>query len=301
MGITLHGAHHVLHGDHIHAAGQDHPAAHGDGLGAQALVLLIPVAQGLDAAFPAAARGAARKLADGVEEAVSGILLPLRGLAAPGNDDARTQRGARAARDGGGQVHEGGDRTDYAIGVMHQADKLPEAGLPAQVERTVEGRMVVVGLADLDEEDVPAKVLYDGLHAGRRPPFRGEVALAPADNDPEARARAQGILNLGRPGAFLGAQVNIAFECALRDGPAQHGFKVHAIAVDEVVRKLVAVPDGRVVHLDLLTVLIRQLGDIGVVLPQRRARGTHVGDILARICGVQVAHRRRHHHDVTRT
>ena len=76
------------------------------------------------------------------------------------------------------QMHKEAYRTDCTLGVVHQAHQLPQRRLAAEVDDTVEWRMMVRRLTDLHKLYPSAKVVDDLLISSRIPPLDGEVVLA---------------------------------------------------------------------------------------------------------------------------
>ena len=108
-------------GNHVHAARE----TAGSDVAAKRTGLVEggAVAQRRGSCLPAAAMGAAIKLADGVNELMTGVLLPVRRFPAAGNDNAGAQAlDARRTWNRGGQMHKKSDGTNYAVRIMHQAD-----------------------------------------------------------------------------------------------------------------------------------------------------------------------------------
>lgn len=264
---------------------------------AEAAVFAVAIAERDDARFPATAGRAAREGADGVEVAVAGIGLPLRGLAAAGDDDARAQ-GAGFRGDGGGEVHQRGDGADHPVGVMDEADELAEVRFAAQIEDATQQWMMVARFAHLHKADAAGEVIDDGLQAPGVRPLGGEVVLAAGDDDPKTGAGAFDFLHLAEPAAFLRGEMEIAAERAGRDGAPEHRFQMLAITVNEVPRVIVAPLDKRVVHFQALALPVGDGCEVRIVLPQRRARRAHVGEVFAGIRRVQIAHGGGEHDDV---
>ena len=145
----------------------------------------VSIAEGNCAGFPAPAIVATRECTDGVKKLMMRISLPLRGFATAGHDNTRAIRRAAFARgDGGGEVHDGGYRTEHTGAVMHEADKLAHVGLAAQVDDVVKRRVVISFCADLDEEDLAAEMIDHGLPALGGPPLNSDVRLPARSNDP---------------------------------------------------------------------------------------------------------------------
>jgi len=158
---------------------------------------LIAISQWQGSIFPAAPAGAAAQCAVVVQELVIGIGFPVGGLTATGDDDTRTVGGPGAPiLDRGGEMHEGGDAAKHALGVVNEANQLPQAGLAAQVNDAVQAGMVVSVLADLDKLNAAAKMVYDLLVAFRLPPFDGQVVLSSRANDPKRGVFPGNFMNL---------------------------------------------------------------------------------------------------------
>ena len=144
---------HVGRRDQRHAARDAQVGTDLDRLLAQVVaVLLVPIANGLAAGFPATALSTARQGSRRAEELVMRISLPVRRLPAAGDHDARpVLRQTRFGLDGSRQVHGKGHRTQYARGVVHETDEFPRRGLADQVHHIAEARVPVPLLAALDE------------------------------------------------------------------------------------------------------------------------------------------------------
>src|SRR5882672_10901357 len=96
--------------------------------------------------------GATRQPADRMDELVLWIGFPTRRLPAASHHDTwSVRRGARFGLDGGGKMHDQGDRAQDTLGVINETNQLAQRGLAAQVQNSVQSRMVVVVFSDLDK------------------------------------------------------------------------------------------------------------------------------------------------------
>lgn len=161
--------------------------------------------------------------------------------------------------------------------------------------------MMVPRLAHLDEADARLEMVNDLLHPHRRPPLRGEIVLSSADDDPERGVVTRDLRDLADPAAFVRGEMDVTFEGGRMDMRQAEPFGEEGTeAVQEMPRLLVAAVDQGVLALDRLRlrVVVGDHGEMGIVLPQVRARRAHVGEEPAGIVGMQITNRRRQHDDV---
>jgi hypothetical protein len=105
--------------------------------------------------------------------------------------------------------------------MVDQPDELPETGLAAQIDHAIHPWVVMTRLADLNELNPAAKVIYHLLVTFGLPPFDGDVVLAPRSQDPERDRLSRDLLNLRVPGFLLPRKVDIPFECRRPDAKPQ--------------------------------------------------------------------------------
>jgi hypothetical protein len=211
---------HLGGGNHFHAAGHSkrrHVLAQGTRFIEEGA---IPKRGG--AGLPASARRAAIKLADRMEKLMSGILLPVGGFSAAGDDDAVAQAfGARGQWNRGGEMHKKRDGANNPRGLVNQPDQSAQVGFSAEVEHPLEGRMVVTGLADLHEAYAPPKLINDLLPPSSMPPFDGKIVFATSDDDPIRTRVMDKFLNRAGPILFFPAQMDVPPEFGGFDAQAQ--------------------------------------------------------------------------------
>src|SRR5688572_10225011 len=110
--------------------------------------------------------------------------------------------------------------------------------------------MVVPALADLHELDPPREVVDHLLVALVRPPLDRVVELAAGGEEPERTARALLALDAREPLLLGGCDVDVSLEERRPDGEAEPLVQELDEAVEEVVRRLVAAVDERVLAVD---------------------------------------------------
>src|SRR5580692_12421569 len=94
------------------------------------------------------------------------VRLPLRRLAAAGDDDAGTILRKTAFHvDRRRKVHQERHRAEDALGVIDEADQLSQIGLRAQIEHSGERRMLMFARADLHERYLSGEAIDDALEA----------------------------------------------------------------------------------------------------------------------------------------
>jgi hypothetical protein len=116
--ITFNPSNYLGRSDHIHAAGQ-----FANDINAQPLwpVALVPIAQRKRSRSPTTTVSTTRKLANGVNELMLRICLPMDRFAATRDNHAGpVQRAFTLDVDGGGQMHQRRDAAKYALGMIDQ-------------------------------------------------------------------------------------------------------------------------------------------------------------------------------------
>src|SRR5258708_27797557 len=151
-------------------------------------VTLVAVPQPLRPVLPTSSVGATNQRAIRVNELMIWISLPVRRFTATRDDHARAVwRSSRFRFDGGGQVHQRGDRTKHALSVIDQTDQLAKTCLPAQINHTVQFRMMISMAADLDESNFAAEMIHHLLIPFRLPPFERHIVFSAVGHHPEGR------------------------------------------------------------------------------------------------------------------
>jgi len=82
-------------------------------------------------------------------------------------------------------VHEQVHRTEDALRMIDKAHQLAEIRSAAQVDDALERRVMVLGFADLHEQDPPSQLIDDRLIARLIPPFYRVVEFSARTDDPE--------------------------------------------------------------------------------------------------------------------
>jgi hypothetical protein len=169
------------------------------------MVAVIAIVERVDAVLPAAADGGAGDSGVCVNELVPGISFPMSGFASAGNDDTSASgRLVRASWSSGGEMHQSSDGAEDTLSVVDQADELAQSGLSAKVDDIEEPWMVMTCLADLDELNFAAEMIYDVLIPGRVPPLDRDVIFAAGVDDPERDGLSSEFVHLRVPGFLLG-------------------------------------------------------------------------------------------------
>lgn len=226
-----------------------------------------------------------------MQELVVVIGGPLGGLATSRDDDTRTiARKVCWWRDGGGQVHNPGNGAHDASTVMNEAYEFPHAGISAKIDDPAQGRVAISDRADLYESNAPVEMIDDGLPAFGRPPLDSAVGLAAGDDDPVGHVEPEDFRHLRRPGALQGMKVNVAAEFGGADAEVELPIQVFDEAVDDVVRRAVALLQQGEVALDGFRLIVPQRGEPGIVQPEVIERGPDIGEKLAGIAAVQISH-----------
>ena len=160
---------------------------------------------------------------------------------------------------------------DSDIILVHGPNEAGKSSVRAAIDT------VLYGGANVDELDLAAKMIHDLLIALRMPTLDGEIHLAAGNDQPERRAGSFDLFDPGKPLLLLIGDVDIAFE---RGGPyfeIELTVQIVDESVHEVVGRLIALLDERVVTLDGFYVwvfLVERLQLRGV-----QARGATTGGI----------------------
>ena len=149
---------------------------------------------------PTAAIGATGELSNGVNELMMRIGFPLDGLASARDHHAGPVRWLSTFDlDCCRQVHGRGHAAKDSLGVVNQPNELAQVGLPPQVDHSLEFWVMVPALADLNELDLPAKVVDDLLVSFRLPPFYGDIKFPAGYDNPERNVLAREFVHLRVP------------------------------------------------------------------------------------------------------
>jgi hypothetical protein len=197
--------------DHRHAPGQ---AGHHVQAKLFRPILFIAVTQWNRPGTPASARGTTGEAAYGVDELVVRVGFPLGRLASTGHDHARARLGpVWSRRHRRREVHQTGHWAEHAFGVMDQVDELAQGGLLTPADNSVERRVIMALLANLNELDSIPEMVHDFLVPPEVPPLNGVIVLASGHDEPIGESRSDLFRHGGRPGPFLVGQVDIATKC----------------------------------------------------------------------------------------
>jgi len=160
--VSLQDLQNLVRSDHGQALGRRSHQALGDRILAQALVLLVAVAQGHHAGSPAGIRPAAVQLADRVERVLVRVLDPGGRLPTADQTDV-------GLFPGGTQVLQERHRSQSALGVVRQADQFPQGRAGIQQRRnTPQRRMFVFPQPDLHPPDPANRAVDDLLNVPRQ-------------------------------------------------------------------------------------------------------------------------------------
>jgi hypothetical protein len=182
----------------------------------------VAVAQPKSAIPPAASARATPQRAIVVDELVVGIGFPMGRFAATSHYHTGPPPPSASTRFyGRRQVHQGGNRAKYALRVMYQPNELPQACLAPQINHSLQSRMMMAVIANLNKLDAPTKVVHHCLVTLRRPPFNRDVILPPGSHNPERDVRASHFPNLRVPDPLLPRKVDVSLECGWLDCQTQ--------------------------------------------------------------------------------
>lgn len=225
----------------------------------------------------------------------------MRRFSPAGDDDATAQTFSVWRQwDCGGEVHVQCHGTNNPVRVIHQPNEVAQGRFAAHIEHALERRMVVTFLADLNEEDAVVEIVHHLLPAPTVPPFDGVVVFSSGGDDPVGRGFAKCFLYDGGLRHFIVAQVDVAFEGSGPDAQAKLLVQILDEPVNEMIRRVVAAMNERVVadHRLHVGILLVQGSDLRIVLPERRAGSAHVRQESTGVSPMQIPDRRREHHDV---
>ena len=229
------------------------------------------------------------------------IGFPMGWFAAAGNDNAGPAgRLAAFCFHGRRQMHQRGDRTENALRMIDQADQLPQGRLAAEVDYPIQLRVVMPALSYLDKLNSPSKMINNLLVTLRLPPFNCQIIFPSRRDDPKRDGRARDFVDLGVPGLLLLGEMNVTFKRRRLDVQPQALIEEFDKAVEAVVRDFITLINQGVSAFNFrgFRVTIGQDRDMGIVLPEVRAVGPNIGEKLAGIAMVQIAHGGSEHDNV---
>jgi hypothetical protein len=157
-------------------------------------------------------------------------------------------------------------------------------------------------IADLDELDLPLKMIHDLLIAGGIPPFDRDIIFATRCDDPKRNVLASEFMDLRIPRFFLGGQINIALECRWLYRQAESVIQEFDEAMKAMIWGLIAAIDERIRAIQYFhpVVFFGQRRDLGIIEPKFSTGRADIRDELAGIVTVKIANRCGQHHDVTK-
>src|ERR1051325_5036571 len=159
-------------------------------------------------------------------------------------------------------MHQRGDRTKHAVGMVNEAHQLAEIRLASEVDHAFEFRMMMAECADLYEKDFATKIIDYPLVSIGWPPFNGYIVLPPGCNDPERGPLAGHFMDLRVPGSFQVGEMDITFESGWLDREAEALVQKVDETMQAVIGGFIALVDQRVAAIDQF--------DPGRILHQRR-------------------------------
>jgi hypothetical protein len=166
-------------------------------------------------------------------------------------------------------MHQKGHRTQNTGGMANQLDKFA-GGCPApQVDYSGQGRVVMSSFAHLNKIYTTFKVVHDILPSAPVPPFDCEIVFPTRANNPIGFAGLQLFGQGRRARVFFGAQMDVSVKCSGFKPEVQLSAQVPDIAMDKMVRKLVALMNQRIMTLDdsPLRIVIGDAREERVVFP----------------------------------
>ena len=153
--------------------------------------------------------------------------------------------------------------------------------------------MKITSAARLHELNASLELIHDRLIAVAVPPFDRHLMASARDDEPVGKIRPRQFVD-GRAGSLLRrGKMDVALELRAADVQPQLPVQVVDESFENVVGNLVRPVDQRqltVDDLDLGIVLI-EMTQVGIVVPNLATRHPHVGEEGARITAVQIAHR----------
>jgi hypothetical protein len=130
--------------------------------------------------------------------------------------------------------------------MMDEANQFAQRRLPAQVNNSVQSRMMMASLPDLDELDLATKVINYGLITLRSPPLDRYIVLASRGNDPERDFCARYLPDLRMPGALLLGEMNVPFERSRLYCQAKAAIQKINKAVNAMIGPFIGLIDERI-------------------------------------------------------
>ena len=160
--------------------------------------------------------------------------------------------------------------------------------------------MIVVVLTHLNKEQATPKVIDDGLITCRVPPLDRVVVLPARGEEPERRARPFERLDLPEPVLLRFVDVQVALERCDPNPQSELLVQVLDEAVEKVPWLLVAAVNKGIVAVHHLhfRVVLQERCQVRIVKPEFGAGRPNIGEELAWVAAMQIAHRGSEHHDI---
>src|SRR6266568_7029103 len=147
-------------------------------------------------------------------------------------------------------MHQRGDRTKHAVGMVNEAHQLAEIRLASEIDHAFEFRMMMAEFADLHEEDFATKIIDYLLVSIGWPPFDGYIVFPPGRNDPERGPLPGHFMDLRVPRSFQVGEMDIAFESGWLDREAEALVQKVDETVQAVIGGFIALVDQRIAAID---------------------------------------------------
>lgn len=290
---------HFVSRDEIHAARQSVDDTQTETLGP---VMPFAVAKRDGAGPPATALCTAGQHADGMQELMGWIRLPMRGFTATGDDHAGSGgTTASGLRHGRSKMHQKRHPAEDAGRGIHQPNQAAERGLAAKVHHPLEWRMIVTRLAHLHERQPPAKMVHNLLIPPTRPPLDREVILPAGAHNPKWEVP-QPLTQRGWQPALRGRQMNVAAKFGRSNVQPQLPIQVIDESMNKVAGCLVRSVDERVLAVDHpdAAFVFTDRRDVRIVLEKLLAGSPDVSHKPPGVTTMQIAHRRGEHQKIPR-
>jgi hypothetical protein len=200
----------------------------------------------------------------------------------------------------GGQMHRAGYPAQNALSMIVQLQELPYHCLAAQINRSIQLRMMIAGAAGLHKLNPSLEMIHHLLISITVPPLDRDFVPATGEDDPKGDFAPGQFMHCGSPALFRVRQVDVAFE--LRASNVQPQLSVQTIdeSVQRMIGDFVCPIDQRKIAIECLhlRIVFRQMTQIGIVVPQFAARRPNIRDERPGITSVQVTNCSRQKHDV---
>ncbi len=231
------------------------------------------------------------------------IRFPVRRFASAGDHHAGSERSpVWSGFDGRGQMHQTGDTAKHALGVINQPDELAQIGLTAQVDNTLQRRVMMPHRAHLDELNPVFEAVDDRLIPTNIPPLYRAIVFAPRADDPKRDVLPGDFVDLRVPG-FLGRRkMNIAPKKLWTVRMVEALAQERGEPVQGVIRCAIGLVDQRIIAFNdpYGGILLGKGRYIGVVFPKLGAGGPYIREEPVGIGEMQVPHGRGQQDDIPR-